>query len=127
MAYPIVHVEIPAADRDALSKFYKSVFDWTLTHEPNFDYLQFNPGSGADGAFVGNKSEPGDEFGWAGAGPNSPIVYFGSEDIQGDAAKIEAAGGQIMVPPMEIPGVGWMLLFRDPSGNHMGIFQYTNR
>ena len=42
-------------------------------------------------------------------------------------AKIEAAGGTILAPPMEIPGVGWMALFRDPNGNHMGMFQYTNQ
>ncbi len=127
MAHPIVHVEIPATDRATLSEFYKSVFDWTWNHDTNFDYLQFNPGSGADGAFVGNQSAAGDEFGWAGAGPNSPIVYFGTDDVNGDIAKIEAAGGQVLMPPMEIPGVGWMALFRDPSGNHMGLFQYTNR
>jgi predicted enzyme related to lactoylglutathione lyase len=127
MAHPIVHVEIPAADRAALSEFYKNIFGWTLTHNQAFDYMQFNPGEGADGAFVGNQSAPGDEFGWAGAGPNSPIVYIGTEDVPGDLAKIEAAGGQVLMPAMEIPGVGWMGLFRDPSGNHMGLFHYTTR
>jgi predicted enzyme related to lactoylglutathione lyase len=122
MARTIVHVEIPASDRQAVSEFYKSVFGFNLNHNADFDYLQFSGEDGPTGAFVPNSGE----F-WAGAGPNIPIIYFGSVDVNGDVAKIEAAGGTILAPPMEIPGVGWMALFRDPNGNHMGLFQYTNQ
>jgi predicted enzyme related to lactoylglutathione lyase len=120
MARPIVHVEMPATDRQVLSDFYKNTFGWNLTLDSTFDYLQFTADGGPDGAFVPNSGD----F-WAGAGPNSPIIYIGTDDLQGDLAKVEAAGGVVLAPPMEIPNVGWMALFRDPSGNHMGIFQYN--
>jgi len=122
MARTIVHVEIPAADRQAMADFYKNVFGWNLNHNSTFDYLQFIGSDGQTGAFVPNSGE----F-WAGTSPNSPIVYFGSDDVNADIVKIEAAGGQILAAPLEIPGVGWMGLFRDPNGNHMGLFQYTNQ
>ncbi len=51
-ARPIVHVAIPATDRQALSEFYKNTFGWTLNLSTSFDDLQFNTGSGPDGAFV---------------------------------------------------------------------------
>ncbi len=118
-SHPIVHVDIPATDRKALSEFYKNTFGWNLNLEPSFDYLQFNTGSDPDGAFVTSS-----EGAWAGAGPNSPILYIGTDDLSGDLVKIEAAGCQIFMPKMEVLGVGWMALFRDPSGNHIGLFQY---
>ena len=122
MARPIVHVEIPATDPQALGDFYKNTFGWNLTHNPEYNYLQFAGDGGPDGAFVQGSGQ----F-WAGAGANSPILYIGTDDLASDLAKVEAAGCQVLIPPMEIPGVGSMGMFRDPSGNHIGIFQYLNR
>lgn len=33
------------------------------------------------------------------------------------------AGGLIIVPKMPVPGVGWLLYFRDPDGNIHGAMQ----
>lgn len=117
-AHPIVHIEIPAADTQKLGEFYKQAFGWTLNLDATFNYLQFSGDGGPAGAFVENHGEM-----WAGAGPNSPIIYLGTDDIDGDLAKIEAAGGKTLAPRMEIPGVGWIALFSDPSGNHLGLYQ----
>src|SRR5690349_16270628 len=115
-ARPIVHIEIPASDPQALGDFYKNTFGWNLNLDPTFNYLQFAGEGGPGGAFVGNSGEM-----WAGTSPNSPIFYLGTDDLEGDIAKVEAAGCTVMVSKMEIPGVGWMGMFRDPSGNHVGI------
>ena len=124
MAHPIVHVEIPATDPQALGDFYKNTFGWNLTLDTTFDYLQFDGDGGPSGAFSRN-TDPMENGQWAGAGPNSPLLYLGTDDIDGDLAKVEAAGGQVLVPKMEIPGIGWMAIFRDPSGNHIGLYDGT--
>lgn len=121
MARPIVHVEIPAGDPQALGAFYKNTFGWDLDLDTNFNYLQFNGDGGPGGAFVQNTGpEAGGQ--WAGSGANSPLLYLGSDDIEGDLAKVEAAGGQVLVPKMEIPQTGWFAIFRDPSGNNVGLY-----
>ena len=38
------------------------------------------------------------------------------------AAKIQAVGGQICVPKMPIPGVGWLAYALDPCGVLFGIY-----
>jgi predicted enzyme related to lactoylglutathione lyase len=121
MAHPIVHVEIPATDSQALGEFYKNIFGWNLTLDEQFNYLQFDGDGGPSGAFVQNTG-PEEGGMWAGSGATSPLLYLGSDDIEGDLAKVEAAGGQVLVPKMEIPGTGWFAIFRDPSGNHVGLY-----
>lgn len=115
--HPIVHVEIPATDRQALADFYHNTFGWELNHSAQLDYLMFIGNGGPDGAFVSNSGEL-----WAGASTNSPVVYLGTDDVDGDLAKVTAAGGTVLVPKREIPNTGWMAIFRDPSGNHIGLF-----
>ena len=121
MARPIVHIEIPASDPQTLGDFYKNTFGWNLQMDEQFNYLQFDGDGGPSGAFTRN-TDPMDQGQWAGAGPNAPLLYLGTDDIEGDLAKVEAAGGQVLVPKMEIPQTGWFAVFRDPSGNHIGLY-----
>ena len=37
--------------------------------------------------------------------------------------KVVKLGGQIVVPKMEIPGMGWWALALDPEGNQIGLFE----
>jgi hypothetical protein len=37
--------------------------------------------------------------------------------------KIEALGGTVIVPKMEVPGIGWWALALDPEGNQFAILQ----
>ena len=39
--HPIVHVEFPANNPKADSKFYADVFDWGIITAPDFDYTMF--------------------------------------------------------------------------------------
>ena len=123
MAHPIVHVEIPAGDPQALGDFYKNVFGWNLTLDERFDYLQFDGDGGPGGAFTRN-TDPMEQGQWAGVDANSPLLYLGTDDLDGDLAKVEAAGCTILVPKMEVPGTVVMAIFRDPSGNHIGLVTY---
>ena len=46
--HSIVHIEIPATDPAAASKFYADLFDWKLQVDPTFNYHMFqaDPGPG---------------------------------------------------------------------------------
>ena len=41
-------------------------------------------------------------------GPVPPhwMVYFGIDDVDNAASKVESLGGSIMVPPTDIPDIG---------------------
>jgi predicted enzyme related to lactoylglutathione lyase len=110
----IVHVEIPASDRDAAAKFYHGLFGWDYQHitEPS-PYTMFQAGDTAGGITeVTEMSKVGDIR-----------VYIGSDDVAADLQKAESLGGKAVVQSMEIPGYGTIGIFSDPTGNLVGLFK----
>lgn len=54
-------------------------------------------------------------------GIGGTIVYFNSEDCAVEAARVEAAGGQVARPKFSIGEFGWVSLCMDTEGNMFGI------
>jgi len=120
-SHPIVHVEIPAIEPKTTGEFYAKVFDWKLELDPNFNYLQFEAQGGPGGAFV-KVGESLTENGPIQHKANSPLMYIGTDDIEGDLARIESHGGKIVAPKAEIPGIGSFAIFTDPTGNTLALY-----
>jgi predicted enzyme related to lactoylglutathione lyase len=55
------------------------------------------------------------------------INYILVESVDEYSKKIEALGGKIKFPKMEIPGLGWWALVLDPEGNYFGILEYMQK
>jgi predicted enzyme related to lactoylglutathione lyase len=51
------------------------------------------------------------------------LVYIGTDDIEASLAEIEAHGGQLVAPKMEIPNMGWFAGFKDPAGNTRALYK----
>ena len=49
--------------------------------------------------------------------------YVDVDDLDAYAAKINKAGGKVVVDKMDIPGVGQFSLFEDPDGRVMGMWK----
>lgn len=50
-------------------------------------------------------------------------VYIGVDDVDARLVKIQALGGTVVVPAMDVPTVGRMALCHDPQGAHFWIFK----
>lgn len=111
--HTIVHVEIPAQNPQAASKFYANLFGWKMEVDLHFNYHMFQAPSGPDGAFseVSENVKPG-----------NVLIYVSTDDIDASLEKAVSLGGTVAHPKMEIPGVGWMAIFTDPTGNLIGLF-----
>ena len=116
-AHPIVHVEFPASDPQAASRFYAELFGWQIQTDPQFDYHMFQAEGGPGGGFVKTGTA---EAGGANAG--EVLAYVASDDIDADLRKAESLGGTIVVSKTEIPQTGWFGVFRDPTGNKVALF-----
>ncbi|MCP4423939.1 MAG: VOC family protein [Chloroflexi bacterium] len=112
--HPIVHIEFSAADRREAADFYSGVFGWEMQHVEEMNYTMFGTGEGE----LGGGLNPVSEQNPAG----TLAVYIGTDDIEATLAKIEANGGQTVVPKTEIPQTGWMAFFKDPTGNMVGLY-----
>jgi uncharacterized protein len=114
----IVHVEIPAKDRETTAKFYSDLFGWEFQHysEPS-PYTMFETGNiGGGYPDVSENTKPGDV-----------LVYIASSDIDADLKKIESKGGQVLMPRMDVGGMGQMAVFADPAGNRLALWKEASR
>ena len=120
-AHPIVHVEFPASDPKAASKFYADLFGWQIQTDPNFaDYPMFQAEGGPGGGFVKTgTSEAGGALSYK---PGEPLLYVASDDIDADLRKAESLGGSVVMAKTEIPQTGWFGIFSDPTGNKVALF-----
>ena len=111
----VVHVEIPAVNPEAAGKFYQELFGWKLRHDHELNYSMWEDDTGPAGGFpaVSDQNPAG-----------QVLVYIDSEDIDADLKKVEELGGTVLMKKDEIPQTGWFALFKDPTGNVIGL--YTN-
>jgi uncharacterized protein len=89
-------------------------------------------GDGADayrmllvgGQPVGGMAGPRpDQEGWPSGGPEAHwIAYFGTDDVDSAARKAEELGGEVLLPPIDVPGMGRAAVLRDPQGAAFGVF-----
>lgn len=114
MAHPVTWFQISGKDGAALEDFYKRIFDWKMTTSP-------------DGSMQMVDAEDGGIPGGIGAsrdGTHGVAVYANVDDIAAHLKKIQDAGGEIAMPPQELPqGMGWIAGFTDPAGNWVGLWQ----
>lgn len=126
MMNPSVHFEMPYHDRERAARFYTAAFGWTtqMLGPEMGDYLlvitavsDARPGGTAGaingGLFPFNPDWPA----------QYPSVVIGVEEVQAAMARVRKAGGDVLGEPMEIPGVGQYVAFRDTEGNRNSMLQ----
>ncbi|MET0910181.1 MAG: VOC family protein [Ilumatobacteraceae bacterium] len=117
-------IDLLSSDTDAATTFYGDVFGWTAESAgPEYGgYINF---SSKDGTRIAGcmKKDPETMVGM----PDAWSVYLASDDAQATCDAAVAAGGGVMLPPMEVPEIGNMAYVTDPSGAAVGLFQTTGQ
>lgn len=103
--------ELLADDWPAALAFYAALFGWRKSAAvelgPMGTYQTFGQGEAAFGGMFDKPAAVPQPF-W--------LYYLTVADIDAGAARVAAAGGQVLLGPMEIPGGGWILQALDPQG-----------
>lgn len=113
--------EIPTADFERGIRFYETVLGVSLRREDMGPmHMAIFPGemdAPSGGAVI--HMEGGNP-----PGPMGTVIYlFGGDDLALPLARVEAAGGQVLVPKTLItPEIGYFAVFRDCEGNHVGLY-----
>lgn len=108
-----IHFEMHSADPGVTLTFFENLFGWkTKKWEGPVEYWVVSTGSGAgiDGGIL--KSRDGN--------PRT-VNTIQVDSVDKYTEKATKAGGQVVVPKMAIPGVGWLAYCTDPTGNLFGI------
>lgn len=107
--------ELMTADPDASKAFYDDVIGWTIEAQPSgeMDYRMIDSGSG--GGMVGGVMRLTEAMQAGGAKPTW-LFYIGVNDVDASVEKIKAAGGSVLMPAWDIPGIGRIAMVADPQG-----------
>jgi uncharacterized protein len=118
----VIHFEIHAGNPTRAIAFYEKVFGWTFQKwEGPMEYWLVTTGPDAQPGINGGLMQRQGEI-----DGQAVIAYVCTIDVAAvdDSVKtIEANGGQIVVPKMPIPGLGWLVYCKDTEGNIFGIMQ----
>lgn len=109
----ICYLEIPANDVQVSSKFYETVFGWSIRARGN-GALAFDDTTGqVSGSWLKGRS-PGENIGI--------LTYIMVDSAEDTCAAIIANGGTI-VQEIGADAPEITARFRDPAGNVMGLYQ----
>jgi hypothetical protein len=113
MGNPVVHFEIIGADGKALQDFYSRLFGWKIDANNPMNYGVVDTESGGKG--IGGGVGPSQD------GSKSTVFYIEVDDINRKVKDVEAAGGKILMPVTDIPGMVTFAQFADLEGNVVGL------
>jgi uncharacterized protein len=106
--------ELATPDMDASAGFYSELFEWTSA-----------PMDGAEMPYLVVKNKDGHSNGGIRprmeTEPSYWLVYFGSDDLDADLAKVAELGGTSLAGPMDI-GVGKIGVVQDPQGAVFALY-----
>lgn len=128
---PVVHFEMPYEDAERVANFYKSAFGWDMvnvgeqmgnyitagTAETDENHMAKTPGT-INGGFYPLKDAPQSK---------EPSVVISVNDIEKAVEDVKRAGGKMLGRPVEIPGIGLYVSFKDSEGNRVSILQANER
>jgi predicted enzyme related to lactoylglutathione lyase len=112
-----IWVDLGTPDVERAKKFYEALFGWTSTvaTEPEAGgYTTFSK-KGKPVAAVGPLQSEEQPPAWT--------TYLLTEDSEATAAKVEAAGGKVVLAPMDVLKYGRMAVFMDQAGAVFATWQ----
>jgi predicted enzyme related to lactoylglutathione lyase len=112
--------ELATTDRVKAREFYTAVFGWgaKISQMGPVEYTEWMAGEMPAGGMLEMTAE------WDGAPPYW-MPYFLVADCDASAEKAAELGGQVVVPPMDVPKVGRFAVLCDPQGAYFSVFHPT--
>ncbi|MBN8808111.1 MAG: VOC family protein [Sphingomonas sp.] len=108
--------ELVTTDQKAALPFYQSLLGWTSTEVMSMgehgDYTFLDCGDARLGAMMDRMS------------PEQPVkwtFYFHVADVDAAVDTVKAAGGQVIMGPMDVPGGQRIIIVVDPQGASVGF------
>lgn len=113
-------VDTQQPDRDAALRFYGAVFGWSFENHLQRGDRAYDVAM-LDGRVVAA----------IGSGPSDTTAtwttYIGVEDADAAVAKVEAAGGTVVAPPLRAGNAGRLVLLIDPTGANLALWEPGRR
>jgi uncharacterized protein len=110
-------VELMTRDAASAKAFYTSLFGWSTKES---DFMAYTEWMNVGQPIGGMLRMEGAEF--EGVPPHW-MIYFMVEDCDATTEKAQSLGGEIHVPPTDIPKTGRFSVIQDPQGVAFSVFK----
>jgi predicted enzyme related to lactoylglutathione lyase len=108
-------VDLGSPDTAAAAAFYKTLFGW--------EFQDAGPDAGGYGMLTLNGKSVAGLGPAQNPGPPYWTTYVSTDDADAAAARVSAAGGTVIVPPMDVMDAGRMAVAADPTGAVISLWQ----
>jgi hypothetical protein len=115
--------ELITTDLTSAKEFYSEMFGWTFTETKTIygnPYLLIHKeGTMVGGIMLKDGNVPDDV---------TPCwdPYITVDDIDASAKRVEKLGGEVILPPTDIPKVGRFCVIKDPQGISLNLITYED-
>lgn len=112
------HAELVSKDPVATQKFLEKAFGlkFTVSGPETGNYRMHGRQEGAVAGAIGIRAPMGPE-------PSGTISYLTVPNLDDALKSVQGAGGKIIQPRTEIPGMGWMAIYVAPGEVTQGLYQ----
>jgi len=112
-----IWADLFTSDPDASRAFYEQLLGWTseAAGEEFGGYINFAKDGHKVAGGMRNDGSSGQPDGWN--------IYLASADAVATDAAVEAAGGHVIVPAMDVMDLGAMAVYADPTGASIGAWK----
>lgn len=114
--------ELMTRDVGAAKEFYGELLGWKFRDDMmtgGRPYTMISPPDGKE-TVGGMMVMDGPQFEGI---PSHWLAYIAVDDIDAKAQRCGELGGQVHVPPMDIPNIGRFCVIQDPTGAVVALFQ----
>ena len=116
--------ELMTSDTEGAEGFYTGLFGWTSVSQemaPGMIYTSFMQGEKPVGGMMKMDGPQ-----WQGIPPHW-MNYIAVEDTDATVAKAKELGGNVMMPPTDVPNVGRFAALQDPTGAAFSVIALAPR
>ncbi len=111
-----IHFEYHSSEPQKAQAFFEKVFGWQFSKwdgPEEYWLVETGSGDGINGGLMKSRD-----------GQPRTVNTVDVADLDATVRLVEQNGGQIVVPRMAIPGVGWLAYLVEPTGNLVGMMQH---
>lgn len=105
-------------DQGKAKAFYRDVLGWNIKDMPMQDGSSYSSIVVGETPVGGFSPMPENDGSWT--------IYVTVPDVDAAVAKANAAGGKVLAPAMDMPGVGRMATLVDPQGARFAVITYES-
>jgi uncharacterized protein len=114
-------VELSTSDEAGALAFYSGLFGWTDEANPMPQGGAYHMAQIEGDNIAGLSLQQPEEV--AQGVPPHWTVYLATDDVDATVGKVEAAGGRVLMPAMDVMEAGRMAFITDPTGAPVGLWQ----